>query len=373
MNELVEKLLKPVSAEQPCGPDISDSAQFDNLSRILKGKPEVEIGSVKKPAEPPDWRELKDRSAEYFAQSKHLRVAVTLCCSWLKTGGLAGLRDGLQLIRGLLEQYWVASYPSLDAEDNNDPTQRLNMLSTLNSPRGTIRPDIQQWLAIVDYMYSTPLCRPKGGDPITLDQIIAARKRSENKPATESETSPASTGPDLVGIGKAFRAVATSEIEATNTVVAEAMEALNGIDQFLTQTLGSGETISFDELQSVLKEIQAVLKANLPDATTATGTEVGESGGDAEKGTAGSSVGISVSGSIRSREDVVRTLDALCEFYSQVEPSSPVPYLLRRAQKMTMMNFVEAVHELNIATVDTLKPSMGSALESASESAQPQA
>jgi len=30
---------------------------------------------------------------------------------------------------------------------------------------------------------------------------------------------------------------------------------------------------------------------------------------------------------------------------------------------MTMMNFVEAVHELNIATVDTLKPSMGSALD----------
>ncbi len=363
MNELVEKLLKPVSPELPCGPDLSDAAPFDNLARILKGKPEVEIGTVKKPAEPPDWRELKDRSAEYFAQSKHLRVAVMLCGCWLKTGGLAGLRDGLQLIRGLLEQYWVTLYPVLDPTDNNDPTQRLNMLSALNSPRGTIRPDIQQWLAIVDYLYSAPLCRPKGADPITLDQVIAARKRSENKPPAEGESSPSQTGPDIAGIGKAFRAAATSEIEATNTAVAEAVEALTGIDQFLTQTLGAGETISFDELHSVLKEIQAVLKANLPGVAAAAGTEAGESGGVAGAAQAGSSVAISVSGSIRSRDDVVRTLDAICEFYNQVEPSSPVPYLLRRAQKMTMMNFVEAVHELNIATVDTLKPSMGSALD----------
>ena len=54
MNELVEKLLRPVSEGQPCGPDLSDQSQFDELSRLLKGKPEVDVGSVKKPAEPPD-------------------------------------------------------------------------------------------------------------------------------------------------------------------------------------------------------------------------------------------------------------------------------------------------------------------------------
>lgn len=154
-----------------------------------------------------------------------------------------------------------------------------------------------------------------------------------------------------------------------DAAVNEAVEALNGIDQFLTQTLGAGGTINFEELQSTLKEIQSVLKANLPSAAAApAGTsDAAESGGDGGATSGGNSVGISVSGSIRSRDDVVRTLDAICEFYSQVEPSSPVPYLLRRAQKMTMMNFVEAVHELNIATVDTLKPSMGSALETPKE------
>jgi len=74
MNELVQKLLLPVSPEQPCGPDLSYDPRFEALETILKGKPEVEIGSVKKPAEPPDWGVLKERSAEFLRHSKHLRV-----------------------------------------------------------------------------------------------------------------------------------------------------------------------------------------------------------------------------------------------------------------------------------------------------------
>lgn len=363
MNELVEKLLKPVSTEQPCGPDLSDTPQFDNLSRILKGKPEVEIGTVKKAAEPPDWRELKDRSAEYFAQSKHIQVALQLCCSWLQTGGLAGLRDGLQLIRGSLEQHWGNIYPSLLAEDGNDPTQRLNMLGALNSPRGTLMPETQQWLAIVDYLYLTPLCRPRGSEAITLDQVIAARKRSENKPAEDGGKTPPPSVPDLAAIGKAFRAAAPAEVEASHAVVVEAVEALSGIDQFLMQTLGAGNAISFDELQSVLKELQSVLQANLPGAAAA-GVVAGESGGDAGSGQITNVGGIPVSGSIRSPDDVARAIDAICDYYRQFDRSSPVPYLLRRVQKIASMNFLQAVQELNVATPDTLRPSMGSAVDS---------
>src|SRR5579864_8896790 len=123
MNEQIEKLLQPVSAEQPCGPDLSYDPRFDELETLLKGKPEVEIGSVQKPAEPPDWREMRDKCIEFLGQSKHLRVAAMLSCSLLQTGGLAGFRDGAQLLRGMVEQYWAALHPVLDPEDNNDPTQ----------------------------------------------------------------------------------------------------------------------------------------------------------------------------------------------------------------------------------------------------------
>ena len=60
---------------------------------------------------------------------------------------------------------------------------------------------------------------------------------------------------------------------------------------------------------------------------------------------------------------MVQTIDSICDYYRQVEPSSPVPYLLRRAQKLARMDFVEAMQELKLATVDSLRPSMGSAVE----------
>jgi type VI secretion system protein ImpA len=113
MNEKLAPLLLPVSPEQPCGPDLSYPG-LEELETILKGKPEVEIGSIVKPAEPPDWGELRDRSTDFLAKSKHLRASVMLTCSLLKTDGLAGFRDGLQLVQGLLEQFWPNLYPLLD-------------------------------------------------------------------------------------------------------------------------------------------------------------------------------------------------------------------------------------------------------------------
>ena len=47
MNELIERLLKPISAEQPCGPDLSYDPRFENLETILKGKPEVDVEAVR--------------------------------------------------------------------------------------------------------------------------------------------------------------------------------------------------------------------------------------------------------------------------------------------------------------------------------------
>ncbi len=108
MNERVEKLLQPISADQRCGPDLSYDPRLEELETILKGKPEVDIGSVVKPAEPPDWVRLRDACIEVLGVAKHLRPAVCLCCCWLRLEGLPGFRDGLQLLRGLLEQVLAA-------------------------------------------------------------------------------------------------------------------------------------------------------------------------------------------------------------------------------------------------------------------------
>ena len=344
MSDLIERLLLPISADQPCGPDLSYDPRLEQLETILKGKPEVDIGSVKRPAEPPDWRELKEKSASFLGQSKHLRVALILCCSLLKTSGVIGFADGLRLIRGLLEQFWPTVYPLSDPEDNNDPTQRLNILQALTSPRGSV----DGWLTIVDYLYVAPLCQPKGAPPITFDQVQAARQK-------EKGDSAAANAPDIGKLGKAIQDAGPEAISSSYSALQQALATVQEMDQFLTTTLGAGNTISFEVLEKTVQEMLSETGRFLPG-----GAPVNDS---TEAASAAQGGGIAVSGSIATRDDVVRAIENICEYYRKFEPCSPVPYLLMRAQKLAVMNFVQAVQELNLGTVDSLRPSMGSAVE----------
>jgi len=349
MNEKLATLLQPTQKDPPCGPDLSYSA-LEELEAILKGKPEVEIGSIVKPAEPPDWGELRDRSIAFLSESKHLRAAIMLTCSLLRTDGLAGFRDGLKIVQGLLEQFWPNLYPLLDPEDNNDPTQRLNILGSLTAPRGSV---FGSWLKITDYVYSAPICQPKGAAPVTLEQLQDAKQ----PPPAAADKPP--TGPSLESLTTVLRA-AGEQVAATREAAREALEAVKGIDQFLTTTLSAGKTINFEELTKTLQELITAIEPYVPGAQLESAAGAAASS-DTQAESAG---GISVSGPVRSREDVVKALERICAYYQQVEPGSPVPYLLRRAQKLAMMDFVQIVQELNlVADINALKPSMGSAVE----------
>jgi predicted component of type VI protein secretion system len=65
---------------------------------------------------------------------------------------------------------------------------------------------------------------------------------------------------------------------------------------------------------------------------------------------------------MRSREDVVKQLGIICDFLTRTEPSSPIIYILRRAQRMVGMDFLQVVTELSLAGGDAraaLLPAMG--------------
>lgn len=359
MDQALLRLLEPISADAPCGPDLGYDPRFAAIETILRGKPEVDLGSVKKPAEPPDWGALKGACLEFLVASKHLRPAVILCCVLVKTDGLGGFRDGLQLLRGWLEKYWSGLYPLLDPTDNNDPQQRLSIISGLTAVRNSFG---QGWLQVIEYLHGAPLCRPKDAPAVTLDLVLAA---AEQKGPTADGSAPAApAGPDAAVVAAQFRGVKPEEIVATHSIAVEALAALQGIDALLDSILGAGGSISFEELESTLQRIERTLAAYV------TGAGGGPPGDPAAPGRAeepegpdGGGPGFAVTGSIRSRTDVVRVLESVCDYYRQREPGSPVPFLLRRAQKLAVMNFVEAMHELSLATPDQLRPSMGSAVD----------
>jgi len=69
---------------------------------------------------------------------------------------------------------------------------------------------------------------------------------------------------------------------------------------------------------------------------------------DADEGSDGAAAGGGGAGvgEIRSREDVVRVLDRLSEYFRKNEPSSPVPLLLQRAKRLVSKDFMEILRDL---------------------------
>jgi type VI secretion system protein ImpA len=67
-----------------------------------------------------------------------------------------------------------------------------------------------------------------------------------------------------------------------------------------------------------------------------------------------------VSDEVNSRDDVIRLLDKICDYYSEHEPSSPVPLLLNRAKRVAKMSFLELLRELAPSGLDQAEALGGS-------------
>lgn len=96
-----------------------------------------------------------------------------------------------------------------------------------------------------------------------------------------------------------------------------------------------------------------VVCARAPGAEAATGEQ-----GGAAPVAAVAAPAPRASGEIANREDVLRQLDRLLEYYVRHEPSSPVPVLLKRAKTLVTADFAEIVRNLipdGISQFETLR------------------
>lgn len=98
----VAGLLKPVSADAPCGEDLEYDDGFTELQLISQYKPEQQMGDAIIPAEEPSWKDVEKKATSLFERTKDLRVAVHLIKALLHTGGFVGAAAGFEV----LERWW---------------------------------------------------------------------------------------------------------------------------------------------------------------------------------------------------------------------------------------------------------------------------
>jgi type VI secretion system protein ImpA len=51
-------------------------------------------------------------------------------------------------------------------------------------------------------------------------------------------------------------------------------------------------------------------------------------------------------GAIKSRDDAIRALDAIADFFRRTEPSSPIPLIVERAKRLVSKDFLEVLADV---------------------------
>ncbi len=345
----VDKFLAEISPEAPCGEDLSYDPAFLELERIAQGTPEQQVGETIVPAEEPNWRDIRDQALALLERTRSLSVIRYLVVSMMKTEGLGGLANSMAVLRGSLERYWDTLWPRLDPEDDNDPLERMNIISFLSPPAGMYGDPLE----FMRRLGEVPLCNSRQLGRFGLRDIQIARKELSapaGKPA-----------PELAAIEAAFRDTSAEDIEAAASAARQAAEHLDAIDSLMTQLVGAGKAVNLDPAKKAMKEICSCI------ANFSGGLADAQSGGDSAQAPAGAAGapggpggGPAIAGEIRSAEDVTRVLDLICAYYKRVEPSSPVPLLLRRARGLVRKSFVEIIQDLNPEALQQIRVISGS-------------
>ena len=341
-----DQLLFAVSPQNACGEDISYDPAFLDLETALLGKPETQFSE----AEPPDWKKIVRTSEDLLGRSKHLRVALALTAGLIRTDGLAGFHNGLSLIHGLIERYWEPLYPRLDPEDNNDPTERMNIVGALTAPAGTIGDPY----AFLEAIRKAPLTQSVQLGRFSLEDIAAAAA-----PTPENEVDQKGHArPNQQLIDAAFQDTPPEVLKAAYDTAKTSLSQVQQLFDLISEKAGLGAAPDFDPLKSVLREAIRTLEPRLAagDAAVpeAAAIEAGPAGASAAP-----SAARSAPGTIGSREDVVRALDLICAYYQRCEPSSPVPLLLERAKRLTTMDFLAVMEDLNPDALDSIHRIVG--------------
>ena len=337
-HELVEALLTPIGEASPCGDDLEYDADFTALTTSALGKPEQQFGDTVIPAVEPEWREVAEQSDAILRRSKDVRAAVLLLRASTRLQGLTGFVAGLQLLTGLLDKFWDGIHPKLDADDDNDPTMRLNALAPLGDESMVLRD-----------LYDAQVGVAPGVGAIRVRDIAVANN-TLNAVGGEATHSPT----QIQGGLEALHAERPELIQTAIGVPA----LVEKLQVLLVERTGRSDVIDLAPLRSIGRMLQKACSAAIGDAPGETDASAGAEG-DASQAGGSASRPAAARGEIQSRQDALQTLDRVIRFLEQTEPGNPAPLLIDRAKKLIGVSFLEIMANLAPNALDTIETVTG--------------
>lgn len=319
----IASLVGPLGQDAPSGPDLS----FDNERQEIESAFERSISDGGGDAADIDWNATIRQIVAQAGKTRDLWLAVYLMRAGAQKGSFETLLDGAELLAGLLEQRWADVHPQLEEYEfigRKTPCESL-----------TKRGDFLNPLRRVVLLEHPRLGRYTGAD---FEAFSAQGANAPNYGMFRALIEASDAG-DLQAIAARFEQLATAirRADAVMTDNAEGDTATN-----FEPTYAQIETLQ----KAVLSQIPSSGEENPPSSQSV------DAPAPEKTITIAAHSGPAFSGSIQSRDDVIRALDAIMTYYNHFEPASPVPLVLRRAKDWINLDFLAVLEDIAPNSLD---------------------
>jgi type VI secretion system protein ImpA len=320
----IDRLTHPISLERPAGEDISFSSVYDQIREARSGDDaSLAAGVWARELKVADWPRVQALATAALAeQSKDLQVASWLAEALCQMYGFVGVRDGIVLLTELLRQHWEHLYP----ENDGDLEPRANCLTWVSGAlarqvrRQALTSEGRGW-----YDYQDALQVDNAGQ---RDRTLMAELIAEGK--IDGET-----------WRKQVAATPSESFARAQEELLGCQKACADLDAAIEQAFGN-EGPSLRDLRTAIQDVLSLVGAIAKERgitptmtdVVAPATVMPPPAGEMAALAAGA---VPVASGAQAREDALRQLREIAEFFRRSEPHSPVAYLVDRAVKWADM------------------------------------
>jgi type VI secretion system protein ImpA len=332
-------LLMPISAEAPAGADLRhDASPQSPYFRLRDARAEAraaerarDTGSEETGT--PEWRTIRELALEVLAkQTKDLEIAAWLCEALLRLDGLLGLAAGFRLIAGLAENFWDDFFP---AADDEGLTRRLAAVAGLNGVgrEGTLIQPLRR---------VTLFTRPDGA-PFEFWQYEQSRELAGIADATRRQQRLDAGVVPFETVENEAKVADPKLFAALRNRTADAAAAWQALGKVF-EARGGADAPPTSQVRDVLDQVRQAAERWAPQAMAApeaaADTAAQPAAGEAAAAPAGAP------GRLATRDDALRLLAEIADFFRRTEPHSPLAYTLQEAVRRGRMTWPELLAEI---------------------------
>jgi type VI secretion system protein ImpA len=324
---LAANLLDPIPGPSPCGENLYYSPIYEKIKEARRQEEDIPQGEWRREVKKADYPQVIKLASEALAnQSKDLQLAAWLTEALLHQQGFAGLADGLDLLKGLLENFWDGVYPELEDGDAELRATPLEWVGTRLGDAVKRVPLTKSGLDWFRYKESrgVPYEEEASANPVKAEAREAAL--ADGKMAPEE-------------FDEAFAATPMEFCTALQAGAGRALESLEALGQICDEKFGEAAP-SFGPLKTALEDVRQTLKILMakrgaPEPEPEPEAAVEETAPPEEAAATAPAVRPAaarktLAAEPSDQEDAVQRVAAVAAWLRKESPYSPVPYLLLR-------------------------------------------